>query len=280
MVFAFRYKTPVRRFLHTPHNLPNTTNQETDMNALADKISDSKKVWDDVDLALRKGCRVLLYGPPGTGKSFAGITSNIKPEDVYRLYLTLDTPGAEVRGHYLPSTSGGFEWHDGPATKAWRTGGRLIIDEIDAASGDTLTLLLGYLDDAGSARITLPTNETVTPNPSFSCLATTNQTPASLPEALRDRFDVTIHVTLPNPKAFDKAHWFDASLFEAAKRTIYLNDAPVKDRNNRPIGLRSFKSIDKLRSTGLPLEDAARLAIGADASRWLCSAVALASSKI
>lgn len=248
--------------------------------ALDAKIAEANKIWNDVAIALGDGRRVLLYGPPGTGKSFSGITTGITSDNIFRLYLTLDTPGAEVRGHYLPSEDGGFKWHDGPATRAWRTGGRLIVDEIDAASGDTLTLLLGYLDDTESARITLPTNETIRPLPSFSCLATTNQQPSSLPEALQDRFDVIINIKIPAPAAFNPEGWNNKQLCEAAKRAIYLSDSPVKGKTGKPIGLRAFRSIDRLIGQGLKIEDASRLAIGEDASRWLCSAVTLAAAKL
>lgn len=240
--------------------------------ALTEKIAEATKLWDDIDLALEHCRRVLLWGPPGTGKSYAGLTTCAA---INRCYLTLDTPAAEIRGHFVPSETGGFKWHDGPATVSWRKGERLAIEEIDAASGDTLTLLLGYLDDPESAVITLPNNEHIRPQAGFSCIATTNQLPSVIPDALLDRFDAVIHVPLPNPKAFASA-WHSNDLREAAKKTIYLAQNPPAGKGNRPIGLRAFKAIDRIHATGVPISKAAELVIGAEASHWLVASILLA----
>lgn len=240
---------------------------------LSQKIAEAAKTWDDVHTVAKYGRRVLLWGPPGTGKSYAGIKT--AKGDVCRVYLTLDTPGAEIRGHYLPSESGGFAWHDGPATKAWKNGERLVIDEIDAASGETLTLLLAYLDDIDTAALTLPTNETIRPAGDFTCVATTNQKPSTLPEALLDRFDAVIEIKTPHPDAFASNAWADQDLAEAAKRNIFLNVQPPKSGAGRPVGLRAFRAIDGLVRQGLDLEHASRLTLGAETGQWLCSAIKL-----
>lgn len=247
------------------------------MSAFEAEIHKATALWCEIDLATKASNRVLLWGPPGTGKSFTGANTQ---GDLFRLYLTLDTPGSEIRGHYLPSESGGFTWHDGPATRAWRTGGRLVIDEIDAASGDTMTLLLGYLDDTASARMTLPSNETIVPHASFSCVATTNQLPTVIPGALLDRFEVVIHVTAPNPAAFNPQLWNSPDLCEAAKRVVYSRgDNKPKARGGRPIGLRNFRAIDKmLGRSDLGIEFAATLVLGPDAGRWLCEAMRIAKA--
>lgn len=239
----------------------------------------AEKEWSDIATACKHARRVLLWGPPGTGKSFIG--TDIPEQDkqagkLSRLYLTMDTPAAEVRGHYLPNDSGSFSWHDGPGTHAWRVGGRLVIDEIDAASGDTLTLLLGLLDDPESAQITLPTNETIRPAAGFTCVATTNQNPTVIPEALLDRFDVVLHVPKPCPVAFKANNWFNKKLPCIAEQSLYLSETAQKGMGGRPVGLRAFKAIDRLQASGMPLEDSARLVVGPEASRWLMTAIAIA----
>lgn len=234
--------------------------------------------WKDIKLACDKARRILLWGPPGTGKSYTGV-HGIAKDKLFRLYITMDTPAAEVRGHYLPNESGGFKWHDGPGVAAWRVGGRLVIDEIDAASGDTLTLLMGLLDDVDSAKLTLPTNETITPAAGFSVVATTNQAPTVMPEALLDRFDVVMRVEKPAPWAFQNG-WYSKELAEAAEKAIYLQDnQSLKGKGQRAIGLRAFKAIDNLSGNGssIDLPTAARLVIGEEASRWLMTAMKLAA---
>lgn len=234
----------------------------------------AEKEWNDIIIACKHARRVLLFGPPGTGKSYIGTAVDNKAL-LSRLYLTMDTPAAEVRGHYLPNENGSFSWHDGPGVHAWRQGGRLVIDEIDAASGDTLTLLLALLDDPESAQLTLPTNETIRPKDGFSCVATTNQLPSVLPEALLDRFDVVIHVPKPSPFAFRPNCWNNQALSFAAQKAIYLTDGPQKGAGGRPVGLRAFKAIDRLHNSGLPMDHAARLVIGEEAGRWLMTAMTL-----
>lgn len=244
----------------------------------------AKAEWSTIHVACKHARRVLLWGPPGTGKSFIGTTTEGEGATVQsldklsRLYLTMDTPAAEVRGHYLPNDKGGFSWHDGPGTNAWRGDGhRLVIDEIDAASGDTLTLLLALLDDPESAKLTLPTNETVRPGKNFSCVATTNQSPTVIPEALLDRFDVVCHVPSPSPYAFVEKHWYNGDLAKTAAQAIYLSETPQRGKGNRVIGLRAYKAIDRLNGAGLQLKDAASLVIGEEASRWLMTAMSIAS---
>lgn len=242
--------------------------------ALVAARGESEKTWTDVDLALKHARRVLLWGPPGTGKSYGG-TNVDKGVELFRLYITMDTPAAEVRGHYLPNEGGSFSWHDGPGVAAWRAGGRLVVDEIDAASGDTLTLLMGLLDDPESAMLTLPTNETLRPKAGFSCVATTNQLPSVMPEALLDRFDVVINVMQPSPKVFSLGKWHNKALARAAENSIFLTREVPKGKEGRAIGLRAFRAIDRLNEAGLPLPDASRLVIGESASRWLMTSMAI-----
>jgi len=63
--------------------------------------------------------------------------------------------------------------------------------------------MLAICDDPAIAAITLPTTETIRPASGFRVIATSNHDPASLDEALRDRFDAIIQVTTPHPSLVD-----------------------------------------------------------------------------
>lgn len=142
--------------------------------------------------------RVLLYGPPGTGKTFIAMRAGVKTgEPVYRVNMTEDTPAAELRGHYIPKGSE-WVWQDGPALRAFRNGGRLVIDEITRATDDALSFTLALLD---GHPITLPNSETVPMSPDMSVWATTNDSPEALTDALADRFTVRIKADTVNPDA-------------------------------------------------------------------------------
>lgn len=158
--------------------------------------------WDLVDAVLAVADRCLLYGPPGTGKSYAATHTGLrKAQSLYVVTLTDETPAAELRGHYVPR-DGNFIWQDGPAIAAWRNGGRLVVNEIQRASGDVLGLLLALTDEPDVAGMTLPTGEYVAPAKGFACVGTMNGDPEEhLDEALRSRFAVTIRLEATHPEA-------------------------------------------------------------------------------
>ncbi|HEY1309251.1 MAG TPA: AAA family ATPase [Vicinamibacterales bacterium] len=155
--------------------------------------------WTTTEAVIAGSRLCLLYGPPGTGKTTAAVRAG-SPGSFYNVTLTDETPAAELRGHYIPA-DGNFVWQDGPAMRAFREGTRLVLNEIDHASGDALDFCHCLLDDPGIAAITLPTGETVHPSPGFTVVATMNGEPGDLPPAIRDRFAVAIEVTEPHPDA-------------------------------------------------------------------------------
>ena len=119
--------------------------------------------WAVFERIVAHADRILLHGPSGTGKTLQALKSGLgQGQTSTYLVLTEDTPAAELRGMFVPR-DGAFAWLDGPAVTAWRTGGRLVLDEIDHASGDILSLLMAITDSAATARLTLPTCETVRP---------------------------------------------------------------------------------------------------------------------
>jgi len=141
---------------------------------------------------------------------------------VYAVTLTEEMPAAELRGHFVPKGDH-FEWMDGPALRAWRLGARLVLNEIDRASGDVLTFLMVILDDPETAMVTLPTGETVRPNPQFSVVATMNGNVLNdLTSGLRDRFPVTIEVTEVHPEALAL---LPEHLRDAARNTSLVDDS-------------------------------------------------------
>lgn len=207
-----------------------------------------REPWQLVKAVADHARTLLLYGPPGTGKSFAAHGDGSRP--VYSVTLTPDTPAAELRGHYVP-VGGEFVWRDGPCTRAWREGARLVINEIDHAGGDALSYLLNCLDSSATARITLPSGETVRPADGFQCVATMNGKPdEDLPEALRDRFPVRVEITEPHPAGVDS---LPPDLREAARATVCSPDP------ERRITLRAWLDFAKLRA--LAGEEAAAYAV-------------------
>ena len=160
--------------------------------------------WQDLADLIAAGIdRALLYGPPGTGKTYAGLTMKPADQPAYRLICTDEMSTAEITGLWIPNGDR-FTYREGLAVKAWRNGGRLVIDEINRANGDVMSLLLAFTDTVASSSWENPeTGETITPAPGYSVVMTMNGEPDDLEPALLDRFAARVKITEPHPAALD-----------------------------------------------------------------------------
>lgn len=199
-------------------------------------------LWSRVAAVMPHSRRMLFYGPPSTGKTFFANTIGVgdKESEVFSITMTEETSSAEIRGHFInrgPDTV----WHYGPAARAWiESHGarrRLVINEIDRASADALTLLYAILDDPEFAQLTLPNGETIRPGAGFSVVATMNGVPGDLPDALQSRFPVKVNVQYPNPAAI--------AALDPDLRTLAQGLAVRVDENRQD--LRAFFEFQSLR---------------------------------
>jgi MoxR-like ATPase len=209
------------------------------------KTNELPQCWKDLEDAMNNGIdRVVLYGPSGIGKTYAGLTIGNVQAGAFRLVCTEDMTNMDVTGGFLPNGNGGARWLDGAAIKAWQgdgiVGGRLVVDEIDKASGDVYGQLLAMLDSPESASWENPsTGEVYRPNIGFSAIMTTNvENMGELPTALVDRFPIKIRINAPHPSALAK---LSPDLRGYASR--------MADAGERRISLRAFYAYDKLRAT-------------------------------
>lgn len=159
--------------------------------------------WDKAAFAMSNGLdRLLLYGVPGTGKTYFGLNyfTNNKPS--YRLICTEEMSDGDIVGHYKPVGGGEWKFHEGVAVKAWRTGGRLVVDEINRANGDIESRLMSIIDTVASSSWEHPeTGEVVKPAEGFSVVATMNGEPEDLAPAVLDRLVVRSEITEAHPDA-------------------------------------------------------------------------------
>jgi MoxR-like ATPase len=229
--------------------------------------------WSDVADVLEAGVqRILLYGPPGTGKTYAALKLGLTTGISERLVCTEDLTTGEITGTWMPAGAGKWEWREGPAIRAWKAnagrGGRLVVDEVDRASGDALSTLLAITDSVESARWRNPeTGQWVKPGPDFSVVMTTNiEDLGDIPLALRDRFPVAIRIDRPHPHAV-------ATLSDDLRGPA-LNGSLAD--SERRVSLRSFYAFDQLRSH-LGAERAARLLFGTSTAAAVLDALSIGS---
>lgn len=181
---------------------------------------------------------LLFWGPPGTGKSTFACRHSAA--SWYRVYCHEEMSDIDILGGPSLQNDGGATasvWQDGVGLRAWREGKRLVIDEIDKAGGAALTALLAITEDHSTAAYTIPmTGETVRPHPDFHCIATMNEEPSCLPDALWDRFVVKIQIDRPHPEAI---HSLPEDLRLAAQASAALDG----DRRVSIRGWRAFASM-------------------------------------
>lgn len=149
----------------------------------------------------------LIRGLPGVGKSALAEASNTtvaesgapQPDFEY-IAGDGDMTVAKLVGTYLPDSSGGWDWHDGPLTTAMRHGRVLLFDDINRAPAEVLAVLYSAMDRTpGVLRLAdRPDAELVTAAPGFLVVGTANLDAIGagvMDEALTSRFCVQIEAT-------------------------------------------------------------------------------------
>lgn len=155
--------------------------------------------WDLAASVLKSGFHVILHGGIGLGKTTFALEAGLPDgNQAYGLTLTDGMTLGDLFGRFWLK-SGTSEWVDGPATRALRSGGRLVLNEVESAAGEIMTALHALTDHPSIAMVALPNGEILTPAPGFRVVMTSNFTPSeSLPAPLVDRA-ICIAINEPHP---------------------------------------------------------------------------------
>lgn len=150
--------------------------------------------WLIMDQLIENGEHVCAWGPSSVGKSHLA-----QMRGGYPLTCTESMQETAIIGHPWPNGAV-WEWRDGPATKAFRHGKPLILNELTRCNPEVLDTLLCLCDSRESAKLTLPTGEVLTAAPGYVAVGTCNADPEQiLDPALQKRFQF-LNLTTPHPQ--------------------------------------------------------------------------------
>ena len=165
--------------------------------------------FKDVEKVIRskKNYNIYITGLSGNGKTLMceQVCAKLKRE-CYRVNITAETDEDDLLGGFR-LINGNTVWQDGPVVTAMKSGGVLLLDEIDLG-GRNLMCLQPVLE--GKGVFLKKIGEWVTPALGFTILATANTKGKGsddgrfvgtgiMNEAMLDRFPVTFEQPYPTP---------------------------------------------------------------------------------
>lgn len=141
---------------------------------------------------------VLIVGETGCGKTHLVRELAFKNKVAYmRVNLNGATTPEDLVGQWIPNANTNVDskyvWEDGVLTKFMRFGGVFVVDEINMAPADILSLFHSITDDERRLVLTQKDGEVIHSHPDFYLVATMNvdyEGTKPLNLALKDRFRI------------------------------------------------------------------------------------------
>ncbi|KAM9917824.1 hypothetical protein OXX59_009086, partial [Metschnikowia pulcherrima] len=144
---------------------------------------------------------VMLHGQAGSGKTFLITqlaTYLSAQDDIVKIHLGEQTDAKLLLGTYTSGEKpGSFEWRSGVLTTAVREGKWVLVEDIDKAPTEVLSILLTLLE---KRELSIPSRgEVIRAHSDFKLLSTvrTNRDSARVPDMIGHRLWEQIEVTAP-----------------------------------------------------------------------------------
>lgn len=146
---------------------------------------------------------IALGGDPSIGKTWLAQHWALGGRTCYNVTINEDSYAGELKGYVVKDKDGNFVWFNGPGTRAFNNGDRIVVNEIQRSPANVLSYLLELTESLDSALISLPppSNETLRQHPKLQVIASYNGEFEDMPEALKSRFTTRIHLKSANPDA-------------------------------------------------------------------------------
>lgn len=159
--------------------------------------------------AVDEGKNCLLSGPTGCGKSFAiEEVAKVEKKKLWTVNCDVELDKTEIVGHYEVVSDGDgnteTRWVRGILPMAMENGDWIVLDEVNMARPEVMSVLHQALDHRRTLTIKEHDNEEVKAHPDFRVFATMNPEysgTAELNYAFRRRFEVIVDMDyLSSPK--------------------------------------------------------------------------------
>lgn len=166
------------------------------------KVMYPRQVAGHTDVAMLRHLRstdlyVRLHGPAGGGKST--VPYGAFGDELIVMHGHGDTTVAHFVGQHVPLPDGGFEFRDGPLTRAMKEGKPFFLDEASRVPSETISVLMSVADGRGTLNIDdLPGSAPIVAADGFWMIIGYNefgQGVRPLDDAIKRRFPIAIEVT-------------------------------------------------------------------------------------
>jgi nitric oxide reductase NorQ protein len=166
---------------------------------------------------------VLIIGETGCGKTMlANHLGFMNKAPVLRVVINGGTRPDDLVGQFNPNPNphnpAKYVWEDGPLTKCLRYGGIFVVDEMNMAPADILSMFHSIADDGRQIVLTQKDGEIIRAHKDFYLIATMNpdyEGTKPLNLALKDRFRI---LTLSHNDSVEKKLNIDAKMLDVADK--------------------------------------------------------------